>query len=111
MKESPWTRKICKQIEAAGGMTFPIVGGPMQPAGWPDRIVIVKGWCGLIEFKGEETQVSRLQWLIIENIHKRGPYAYIARYPGHLFNPDDLHIGSFTTGQELVKLLQDNCPG
>ena len=78
----------------------------MQPAGWPDRLVVSCEWIGLLEFKGVKTAVRPLQRVIIRELRKRGPYAFIAREPGELWD-DEVLLGRFTTGRELLKMLHD----
>jgi hypothetical protein len=92
-----------------GAMIFPIVASKMQPPGWPDRIVVHKGWTGFIEFKGESTAVRPVQVVVMRNLRKRGKIVYLAREPGILYDPIDCRVvGYFNCGSELLELiLQD----
>jgi hypothetical protein len=103
--ESLWTKKICKQMEACGAMIFPIVASKMQQPGWPDRLVVCVGWCGLIEFKGVHTAIREVQRVRMRDIRKRGRYVFLAREPGELYDGDQL-VGEFENGAELLQLIR-----
>jgi hypothetical protein len=107
MTESEWTRKICKELELTGALIFAIVGAKMQASGWPDRLVICKGWCGLIEFKAAKKWLTSLQEVIVGRIIRRGRYVYIARMPGELFWGNE-KVGEFCNGVELLQLILEH---
>lgn len=77
--ESPWTCKICRQMELAGALVQAIVGARMSPAGWPDRWASWAAgpyrlaWRGHLEFKYAEGELTVLQRLRLREINRRCP--------------------------------------
>lgn len=83
MNESEWTRKMCQSLRAQNAMCFPIVASKMQPAGWPDRILVHAHLCPevvLLEFKGVSTPITALQATIVGELRRRANTScYIVR--------------------------------
>ena len=105
MKESEWTRKICKGLEECGALIFAIVGGEMQAPGWPDRAVICHGHTFWLEFKGEKTRVRPLQKIIHRRIADRGGKIFIVRYPGVIENHNEDYVSEFSSPRDLFLQL------
>ena len=64
-------------------MCFPIVASKMQPAGWPDRLLVHAHLCPevvLLEFKGVSTPITALQATVIGELRRRAKTScYIVR--------------------------------
>ena len=69
-------------------IAIPYVGSDMQPAGYPDRIVVSKFWRGFIEFKGPTTRIEPLQKERLQDLNLNQPgCAWIARAPNLIQDP------------------------
>jgi len=88
--EVAWTRKLCKEMEAAGAVVVPLVGGGMC-SGLPDRLIIYKDWQGLIEFKGPKTKIRLNQELMIRKINKRCNFFTVICRAGRDTGRDSVH--------------------
>lgn len=77
--EYAFTARICEEIEKLGGKTYVINGNDIS-SGLPDRLIVHKLWCGVIEFKGVETELRTNQKIILSDIILRNPdFAFIVR--------------------------------
>lgn len=108
MKESEWTRKICKELEQHNALVFAIVGGPMQTVALPDRYVHHAYWCGWLEFKGAQTRLTPLQKKRIDELNRRrGGSAFVVRYPGLIESTDGIQLGVFHNTTQLLEALEE----
>lgn len=111
MTESEWTRLVCEEMSRCNTIIFPCVASKMQAAGWPDRWVCHKLWCGWLEFKGENTLLTVKQHHIIYSLNKRQPCsAFVVRWPNRIENEEGELITHFdghgkTLLQQLSKII------
>lgn len=78
--ECAWTRRICKEMQSCGALVLPYVASKMQPAGYPDRIVVWRGEVYWLEFKGQDTAVQPLQLQRHKELRARGANAFVVRH-------------------------------
>ena len=107
--ESKRTRQLDRELRALNCMVLPIVGGAMQPAGWPDRFIAAPGWNGFLEFKAESGRLSKLQRATIQDLRSLGIAAYVVRHVGHklvLEDEDGMEICCCANARSLLLSLQ-----
>lgn len=79
--EATLTRKVLaylKPLEQSGAAwVLKIHGGPAQKAGVPDVLVIYQGRHFLMELKGDDGELSKLQSIQIGKIRRAGGKAYV----------------------------------
>lgn len=87
ISESKWTASICKELRNKGALIIPIVGGPMQMSGLPDRCMFHADlpksvW---LEFKGEHTVLGTNQKILMANMNRiNACSAFILRFPSNI---------------------------
>jgi hypothetical protein len=67
-------------MRKVNALVFPIVGGLMQPAGWPDRYYSHTIWSGFLEMKYEDGEVTTIQRSILRGLVERKVPAYVLRF-------------------------------
>lgn len=75
--ETKFGEKVDLYLQAIGGIWLNVHGGPMQKAGWPDRIGCYKGKFIGIELKMAGEEPTSLQLKRINQINKSGGYATV----------------------------------
>ena len=115
MNESAWTKKICTEIEVAGGWVIPYVASRQNKAGTPDRHITHRLWTGWLEFKGLKTPVKPLQVYTLEQLNARSAgSAFVVRFPGIIQTvirapgiklDDRVDLAHFDTAEELLQKL------
>lgn len=116
--ESPWTRRVCEQMQQAGAVVLSLVGSRMQQPGWPDRYVawsyynIMQGcFCtaqAWLEFKATDGVLSDIQRVRIAELRKRGVLAVVVRFPNIIENELGTKLSKFdSTGSGLLQSLEE----
>jgi hypothetical protein len=80
MSESKITRLLDFGMRKVNALVFPIVGGPMQPAGWPDRFYSHTLWSGFLEMKYEGGVLSTIQRAVLRGLTERKVPAFVLRF-------------------------------
>lgn len=94
LTEPQQTVLLCKELEQLGAMVLPIVGGSMQPPGWPDRYVHMPCGQWWLEFKGPQTKLGVAQRERIRQLNRRELCsAFVVRFR--------------TTGEVLMGQVED----
>lgn len=111
MNESPWTRKLCRELtNKHGALCIPLVGGRLGLRGLPDRLIVIHGKTFYIEFKRWDGRVKPLQLLMLQKLEKRGQLAFIVQQAqqgggGLIMNLDGSVLQNFETSAQLSTLL------
>lgn len=113
MKETQFTKRICKELEVAG-CRVRVLTGNMFSKNNPDRLVVSPAGIWLIEFKGVSTKVTAGQTLVMADLNWVRPgTCYVARQLdaagriGELNNANESWTyGRYTNGAELLAMLK-----
>jgi hypothetical protein len=109
VRESPATRKLCRDLTALGAKVIAIVGDEMQEPGLPDRIIWHKRWRGWLEFKSHDGVVAPAQLAQMTQLNRRVPNsAWVVRCPGDMWTleePSGALVAKFHDAAGLLKLL------
>lgn len=108
MRESQWTRKICKELEACGVRCFPNVAGARTPRGRPDRHIVTAFGTFELEFKASNGKLTAIQRHVMQLMNAVRPgAAFVVRMPGWIENEDGEDVESFDgTGAGLLAALR-----
>lgn len=110
MTESQLTRRLCRELEELGALTFAVVGGMRQEAGWPDRYVAHAVWSGWLEFKVYGNALSPLQAKRLRELESRGVAAMCVNHDEFVVSRHDgTVVGKFGNAAGLLCLLQHSC--
>lgn len=116
MKESDFTKAMCKGLEEFGCIVYPIVAQAFGLAGWPDRLVVCPPPVDkivLLEFKGVATKLAPRQRLIMERINRcSAQTCFVVRQHGNtggtLLTCNELgELGYFNNPSELWGRLKN----
>jgi len=72
-----WQQKMIDDMLAAGAVVVPILGTGAA-SGFPDRIVVWRGWTLWVEFKAGGDRLKTNQRLFLESLTKRGVAGLVA---------------------------------
>jgi len=90
MSESTETRKFCRELEAAGAMTYAAVGNMRSQSGWPDRFVQHAFWNGWLEMKIDANKLTPLQREIGLQLEKRSVRGFCNYFVVRFFSKSKL---------------------
>ena len=132
LTETQYTRALCRELEKCGCMCYPLIGGTLGKAGWPDRLIWHKHFAVLIEFKNaaKTSRLSALQEQVCRALALRkgvghdvfvirqAPTATVSELRGSLWRCRPVlsgdryamyqeHVNTFMTANGLIELLRE----
>jgi len=104
--ESEFTEWYCQQLRDVGYSIFAIVGNKFAQTGYPDRRVSSLRFCGALEFKINDREVTGNQKTFIRNLVDHGDSAFVLRYypstDSILYYTPDLTLPYGSSSQTVV---------
>ena len=99
------TKPFCDGLKELGCMVAVMAAGGTS-SGWPDRLIIHRGFKGFIEFKGPRTRVRKNQELTMRESNRRDFPAVVVRFcrkhiDGKLYQWGQIEIDS-VVGADLT---------
>lgn len=72
-----WIESVVKDMESVGALVVPMLGNGAA-SGWPDRLVVWRGWTFWIEFKAAGDALRKNQDLNLQAVADHGGMAVVA---------------------------------
>lgn len=75
MTEYQSKARLVKHLRGKGALIYPLIASDHSPAGWPDTLVWLPWWAGLVEFKGQKTLIKPIQLKVIWDLNRIRPWS------------------------------------